>query len=99
MSAIERARSGRGGVESLDPPEDIAEIDHIICKSPPQHRMILLVTYVQDGTLGNRAKRLNLSRYAYRRKLEQAEWYVHARLDDPAQNYVDSAQASHRIAR
>lgn len=81
MSSTEKARIGRGGTPNLDMPPDIAEVDIIVCRADPAQRLILIVHYVQAGTLGEKAARLNLSRHSFRRHLDRAEWYVNSALD------------------
>lgn len=76
MSSIEQARSGRGGVASTEMPPDIAEVDHLICTGPLECKTVLIVYYAQHGHLLEKANRLGLTRWSFKRRLERGESYV-----------------------
>jgi hypothetical protein len=76
MCATEKARSGRGGIPDDAMPTDIAEIDHLVCKAPLHVKIVLIVYYAQTGQVQEKANRLGLSRWQFRRRLDQGESFV-----------------------
>lgn len=74
---------GPKGQISLDAPDEIQKIDRLVCKADPDDRQILIVRYVFKGAPTEKARMLKMSRAWYYRRLERAEWYVHAALDSP----------------
>lgn len=76
MSTIEKARSGRGGVPNDEMPPDIAEVDHVVCIAPQHIKMALIVYYAQRGGKEEKARRIGLTRWAFRRRVEQGESFV-----------------------
>jgi hypothetical protein len=80
MASHERARSGRGGAFERALPQDIAEIDVCIARSPPQHKLILVECYTKDAHWREHAARLSLSVDAYYRRKKTAELYLNSQL-------------------
>jgi hypothetical protein len=76
MCATEKARTGRGGTPSDEMPPAIAEVDHLICRAPPECKIVLIVYYAQSGQLQEKAQRLGLSRWQFRRRLERGEGFI-----------------------
>ena len=76
MSTTEKARIGRGGVPSDEMPPIIAEVDHVVCIAPADQRIVLIVAYAHTGPVKDKAMRLRLSRWQFRRRLERAESFV-----------------------
>jgi hypothetical protein len=81
MSTTERARIGRGGsFDGPSLPDDIAEIDALVARIPPQHKLILVEAYTKSGEWYDHAARLQLSKDAYFRRKKTAEVYLNAAL-------------------
>ncbi len=81
MAATERARIGRGG--SFDGPrlpDDLAEIDVAVARSPPQHKLILVEVYTKEAHWREHAARLRLSADGYYRRKKSAEVYLNTAL-------------------
>jgi hypothetical protein len=76
MSTTEKARMGRGGVPCDEMPVHIAEVDHTVAISPPECKIVLIVYYCQQGPFTEKAHRLGLSRWSFRRRLERGESFV-----------------------
>ena len=77
MAATEKARIGRGGVfNGPSLPDDIAELDGLIARSPPQHKLIIVEAYTKGGDYRDHAARLRLSVDAYYRRKKSAEVYL-----------------------
>lgn len=80
MAATEKARIGRGGLFERALPEDLAEIDLAVTRSPPQHKRILVECYTKDAHWRDHAARLQLSTDAYFRQKKKAEVYLNTSL-------------------
>jgi hypothetical protein len=81
MAATERARIGRGGVfDGPKLPDDIAELDVLVSRSPPQHKLILVEHYTKSGGWKDHAARLRLEKDAYFRRKKTAEVYLNTIL-------------------
>lgn len=86
MSTTERARIGRGGVfDGPYLPDDLAELDHEVARSPAPYRLILVEHYTKDGGWREHIARLRmagivLSVDAYYRRKKTAEVYLNTRL-------------------
>jgi len=81
MAATERARVGRGGsFDGPSLPDDLAEIDVEVARSPPQHKLILVEVYTKDAHWRDHAARLRLSADSYFRRKKTAEVYLNTRL-------------------
>jgi hypothetical protein len=79
MAATEKARVGRGGsFNGPSLPDDIAQIDVLISRSPPQHKLILVETYTKAGNYEDHAARLRLSVDAFYRRRKTAEVYLNS---------------------
>jgi hypothetical protein len=77
MSSHEKARVGRGGLfDGPNLPQDIAELDVVIARSPPQHKLMLVEVYTKSGDYRDHAARLNLSVDAFYRRKKRAEVYL-----------------------
>ena len=76
MAAIEQARSGRGGVANDAMPDDIAQVDHAVCLAPLEVKRALIVYYAQTGSLDEKARRIGLTRWSFRRRVERGETFV-----------------------
>lgn len=86
MAAHERARVGRGG-KYTGPhlPDDLAELDRLIQRSPPQHKRLIVEAYTKHGRSADHAARLRLSVRDYWRRKTRAELFVCRRLQVLAQ--------------
>ncbi len=81
MSAETRAICGRGGrFDGPTLPDDLAEIDLHVARSPPQHKLIIVEAYTKDGDWRDHAARLRLSVDAYYRRKNKAEVYLNGQL-------------------
>jgi hypothetical protein len=81
MAATEKARVGRGGAfDGPTLPDDIAEIDVCVARSPPQHKLVLVECYTKDGDYRDHAARLRLSVDSYYRRRKRAEVYLNTAL-------------------
>jgi hypothetical protein len=80
MASHEKARVGRGGVFERELPQDIAEIDVAIARSPPQHKLILVECYTKEAHWREHAARLSLSVDSYFRRKKKAEVYLNTVL-------------------
>ena len=76
MSTTEKARMGRGGAGESEPPPHILEVNHLVNTTPSPERMTLVVFYSQHGSIPEKAHRLGISRWTFRRRLERAESYI-----------------------
>lgn len=77
MASHERARIGRGGAfDGPSLPDEIAELDTLIARSPPQHKLILVEVYTKGGDYRDHSARLNLSVDAFYRRRKRAEVYL-----------------------
>lgn len=77
MAATEKARIGRGGsFDGPSLPDDIAELDALISRSPPQHKLIIVETYTKSGNYEDHAARLRISVDAFFRRRKTAEVYL-----------------------
>ena len=76
MSTTEKARIGRGGVPDDSMPPDIAEVDHVVCIAAPEVRQALIVYYAQTGSKEEKARRVGITRWAFRRRVERGETWV-----------------------
>ena|SRR6188474_909871 len=77
MAATEKARIGRGGSfggPSL--PDDLAELDVLVSRCPPQHKLILVETYTKGGNYLDHAARLRITVNAYYGRRKRAEVYL-----------------------
>lgn len=81
LGSMFRSLFGRGGFDSAEMPAHIQEIDHIICTTPKEMKILLIKAYTTGGTIGDKAIRCGLDRHRFRRLLDRAEWYVNSRLD------------------
>lgn len=81
MCATEKARVGRGGsFDGPNLPPDIAELDTVIARAPPQHKLILVEAYTKGGDYHDHAARLMLSVDSYYRRKKSAELYLNTTL-------------------
>lgn len=71
---------GRGSIANVTMPPDIAEVDHLVCISPPSERQVLIVYYTQEGFFGHKAARCGMSRWHFRKTLDRAESFIAFRL-------------------
>ncbi|CAB4121068.1 hypothetical protein UFOVP154_18 [uncultured Caudovirales phage] len=77
MSTTEKARIGRGGNGSdAQMPPDIAEIDHLICLTPPAEKRVLIVYYTQSGRKAEKAARLSMTVREFSELRERGESFV-----------------------
>ena len=76
MSSIEKARSGRGGTPNLEMPADVAEVDHLVTRAPPDYKQVLIVYYCQQGRKREKAHHCGLTVWSFERRLERGESYV-----------------------
>jgi hypothetical protein len=83
---------GRGGYNSAEMPQHIQEIDHIVCTSPRDIRIILIKFYGSTGTFQDKAIALGLNRLELRRRVERADYYANSRLDGFTEQVVDLCQ-------
>ncbi len=71
---------GRAGGFNTSMPPDIAEVDHLVCAAPLEQKRVLIVIYAQDGSMRDKAVRLEMDRHRFRRMRERAESYIAANL-------------------
>jgi hypothetical protein len=76
-----KAMFGRGAQRAEYMPPHIEEIDHIICTTPKDMKIILIKFYTTGGTVQDKAIVLGMDRHTLRRRLDRSEWYVNSRLD------------------
>jgi hypothetical protein len=76
MCATEKARTGRGGTPNDEMPDDVAEVDRVVCQAPRHIKIVMIVYYAQTGHVQEKANRLGLSRWQFRRLLDQGESFV-----------------------
>ena len=76
MSTTEKVRIGRGGVPCDDMPDPVAEVDAVVRSAPTDQRIVLIVAYTQTGPLAEKARRLHITRWTFKRRLERAESFV-----------------------
>ncbi len=75
---------GRGAQSLMEMPPHIAQIDHIVCVSPPDIRIVIIKFYGTGGTFDDKALLLGMTRRELRNKIERAEWHVNSELDQAA---------------
>ncbi len=77
MAATEKARIGRGGAfNEVRLPDDIAELDALVSRLPPQHKLIVVEVYTKGGDYRDHAARLRLSVDAFYRRRKSAEVHL-----------------------
>jgi hypothetical protein len=87
MASHEKARIGRGGVfEGPNLPDDLAEIDVAVSRSPPQHKLIIVECYTKHGDARDHAARLRLSRDSFYRRKKMAEVFLYQTLRTATEN-------------
>ena len=79
-SPMLRWHTGDRGYESSEMPTDIAEVDHAVCIAPPKEKSVLIVFYCQHGPLTEKAARLAMDRWTFKRALARAESFVDQNL-------------------
>ena len=57
-------------------PPHVAEVDHLVVISPLELKQVLIVYYAQQGHLNEKANRLGLTRWTFRRRLERGESFI-----------------------
>lgn len=92
LSSMFRSMLGRGAQDLREMPPHIQEIDHIICRAPPDIRHLLIKFYGTGGTFQDKAIRLGLDRRSLRRRIDRADYYVHSCLDRLPEKPEISAQ-------
>lgn len=87
MSSHEKARIGRGGVfDGVHIPDFLADVDHGVSCSLPQHKLMLVEHYTKNGNRWDHIARLRRSHViinsvsAYYRRLNVAEVYLNTLL-------------------
>jgi DNA-directed RNA polymerase specialized sigma24 family protein len=79
-------------------PPDIEETDQVVCRAPEHHRTVLYVFYLQDCSFRERARRVRMSTYRFKKALARAVEFVDRRLDVSYQSGVVSRQAGTSLA-
>ena len=57
-------------------PPHVAEIDRIVCSADAPRRQVLIVYYVQQGTMSEKARRIGIPRTTFFDRLRSAESFV-----------------------
>jgi hypothetical protein len=81
MSSMFKAMFGRGAQDLREMPEHIQEVDHIVCISPGDVRVILIKFYSSGGTYAEKAISLGIETRDFKRRIDRADYYVHSLLD------------------
>lgn len=77
------ANYGRGSVCTFpkEIPDDVLEIERVICRAQKPHRNILATHYTIPSPARLKALLLGFSKSTYYAQLEAAEWFVHTAID------------------
>lgn len=81
INILEKARIGPGGHPDTAPmPPAVEEIDLLVRKAEPKHKQVLIVFYAQSGYLIEKARRLEMDRWKFKRILGNAQSYIESNL-------------------
>ena len=92
LSSMFRAMFGRGGRPNDQMPAHIQQIDHIVCISPPDIRIVLIKFYGTSGSYADKAFILGVDVRTLKRRIDRADYFVHSQLDGIPQKSAYSAQ-------
>lgn len=88
---------GRGAQDLREMPPHIAQVDHIVCCATPEIRATLIKFYGTAGTYLEKAEALGIDRHTFKRRIDRADYYVHAELDGiPQKDYLTPQNAPSR---
>lgn len=71
-----------GGSRDGEMPIDVEEVNRIINRMDKDLRVVLVVHYCRVGPSYKKAQQIDMPILEYRRKVDEAEWFVHIELDN-----------------